>query len=152
YLGIFVASPAHKTFAAYINGYGMNIDAVTSTFDDEARMDYPSHDAQALTYVKDVLVSPIIIGWNFYVLSVIEPNENMNISHVKSQASMNPDLRLDREEFKNEYLIVMTLVSSKVAGDLPKIANYTELMDSMVMMEFRKMIMMEESEANNEKL
>ncbi|KAF9020809.1 hypothetical protein BDZ89DRAFT_1072035 [Hymenopellis radicata] len=59
---------------------------------------------------------------------------------------MNPDLRLDREEFKNEYLIVMTFVPSKVAGELPKIANYTEFMDSQVMVEFRKM--MEESEAN----
>ncbi|KAF9025829.1 hypothetical protein BDZ89DRAFT_1068075 [Hymenopellis radicata] len=59
---------------------------------------------------------------------------------------MNPDLQLDREEFKNEYLIVMTFVASKVAGELPKIANCTELMDSQVMVEFRKM--MEESEAN----
>ncbi|KAF9042671.1 hypothetical protein BDZ89DRAFT_1059892, partial [Hymenopellis radicata] len=68
---------------------------------------------------------------------------------VKSQAFMNPDLRLNREEFKNEYLIVMTFVPSKVAGELLKIANYTEFMDSL---EFRKMIMTEESEANNEKL
>ncbi|KAF9020789.1 hypothetical protein BDZ89DRAFT_1072008, partial [Hymenopellis radicata] len=150
------ASPAHKTFAAYINGWdGMNIDAVTSTFDDEAfewtilpttlNIPGPLTKAQALAYIKDVL-SPIIIAWKFHVLSVTEPNENMIISHVKSQAFMNPDLRLDREEFKNEYLIVMTFVPSKVAGELPKIANYTEFMDSQVMAEFRKM--MEESEAN----
>ncbi|KAF9020780.1 hypothetical protein BDZ89DRAFT_1071995 [Hymenopellis radicata] len=67
------ASPAHKTFAAYINRWdGMNIDAVTSTFDDEAfewtilpttlNIPGPLTKAQALAYIKDVL-SPIIIGW-----------------------------------------------------------------------------------------
>ena len=37
---------------------------------------------------------------------------------------------------KNEYMIIMDFVPSKVAGELPKISNYTEFMDSKALTDF----------------
>ncbi len=38
---------------------------------------------------------------------------------------------------KNEYLIVLNFVPSKVEGELPKISTYTEFMDSKALTDFQ---------------
>ncbi|KAF9025828.1 hypothetical protein BDZ89DRAFT_1068072 [Hymenopellis radicata] len=135
------ASPAHRSFAQYINSWNaMDLDALAKTMDDEKFMWSmfptslnipPLSKAQAVPYLKDVLL-PTINSFVFKILTVTEPNNSIVISHLQGEAVSKLGNVL-----KNEYLIVLNFVPSKIEGELPKISTYTEFMDSKALTDFQ---------------
>ncbi|KAF9020790.1 hypothetical protein BDZ89DRAFT_1072012 [Hymenopellis radicata] len=135
------ASPVHRSFAQYINaGNTSDLDGIANIMDDEKFMWSmfptslnipPLSKAQAVPYLRDVWL-PTVNSFVFKVLTVTEPNDSTVIAHLQGEAVSKLG-----NVMKNEYLIVLNFVPSKIEGELPKISTYTEFMDSKALADFQ---------------
>ncbi|KAF9020778.1 hypothetical protein BDZ89DRAFT_1071989 [Hymenopellis radicata] len=102
------ASLAHRAFAQYINSWNpMDLDALAETMDDEKFM------------------------WSMFPTSINIPPLS------KAQALQGELVTKLGNVLKNEYLMVLNFVPSKIEGELPKISTYMEFMDSKAVMDWR---------------